>query len=71
MIIHKFGGSSLRNADDFNRVANIVAAADGPRTVVVAAMSGVTDALASVVEAAARRDPTYRETIAELQTRHV
>jgi aspartokinase/homoserine dehydrogenase 1 len=70
MIIHKFGGSSLRNADDFNRVANIVAAADD-RFVVVAAMGGVTDALASAVEAAARRDPAYRETIATLQTRHI
>ena len=71
MIIHKFGGSSLRTADDFKRVADIVAATDGHRTVVVAAMSGVTDALSSAVEAAARRDPGYRETVAALQTRHV
>ena len=50
MIIHKFGGSSLRNADDFKRVADIIAAAEDHRTVVVAAMNGVTDSLAAAVE---------------------
>ena len=71
MIIHKFGGSSLRNTDDFNRVADIIAAAEDHRTIVVAAMNGVTDELVAAVEAAARRDPAYRETLATLQARHV
>ena len=71
MKIHKFGGSSLRSAPDFGRVADIVLAADAPRAVVIAAMGGVTDALATAVEAAARRDPGYRETLASLQARHV
>ncbi|MGE5721176.1 MAG: bifunctional aspartate kinase/homoserine dehydrogenase I [Sphingomonadales bacterium] len=71
MRIHKFGGSSLRTAEDFHRVADIVAAAEPPRAVVVAAMSGVTDALALAVESAAQRDPEYRQTVAALQARHV
>lgn len=71
MRIHKFGGSSLRTAEDFQRVAGIIVAAESHRAVVVAAMSGVTDALADAVEAAARRDAGYRETIAALQSRHV
>src|SRR5688572_30079156 len=70
MIIHKFGGSSLRNADDFNRVADIIVATEDHRTIVVAAMSGVTDALAAAVEAASRRDDAYRETLDALQARH-
>ncbi|HKT14077.1 MAG TPA: bifunctional aspartate kinase/homoserine dehydrogenase I [Allosphingosinicella sp.] len=71
MKIHKFGGSSLRSAPDFGRVADIVLAADAPRAVVIAAMGGVTDALATAVQAAAQRDPGYRETLANLQARHV
>jgi aspartokinase/homoserine dehydrogenase 1 len=71
MKIHKFGGSSLRSAPDFSRVAGIVLEADAPRAVVVAAMGGVTDALCLAVQAAARRDPSYREIIAHLQARHV
>jgi len=71
MIIHKFGGSSLRNAEDFDRVAGIVLDAEAPRVVVVAAMNGVTDDLARAVEQAARRDPEYRQILASLQSRHV
>ncbi len=71
MIIHKFGGSSLADALGFTRVADIVGAAAGPIAVVVSAMGGVTDALAAAVGAAAGRNPSYRETLASLQTKHV
>ncbi len=71
MIIHKFGGSSLADAVGFTRVAEIVGAAAGPIAVVVSAMGGVTDALAAAVGAAAGRNPSYRETLASLQTKHV
>nr|MDP9415557.1 aspartate kinase [Pseudomonadota bacterium] len=70
MIIHKFGGSSLADALGFTRVAEIVGAAVGPIAVVVSAMGGVTDALAAAVGAAAGRNPSYRETLASLQTKH-
>ncbi len=71
MIIHKFGGSSLADAAGFKRVAAILGAAAGPIAVVVSAMGGVTDALAAAVGAAAGRNPSYRETLASLQTKHV
>ncbi|MDB5699243.1 MAG: bifunctional aspartate kinase/homoserine dehydrogenase [Alphaproteobacteria bacterium] len=71
MNIHKFGGSSLRTAEHFSRVAEIVVAAPPPRAVIASAMSGVTDDLARAVEAAARRDPAYREILAALHGRHV
>ena len=71
MNIHKFGGSSLRTAEHFSRVADIIVGAPPPRAVIASAMSGVTDDLARAVEAAAQRDPGYREIVAALQSRHV
>jgi len=71
MKVHKFGGSSLRSAADFSRVADIVLGTEAPRAIVVAAMGGVTDDLCLAVQAAAGRDPRYREIMASLQARHV
>jgi aspartokinase/homoserine dehydrogenase 1 len=52
-IVHKFGGSSLADADCFRRVASIIASGDkAPTAVVVSAMSGLTDQLFGVIEAA-------------------
>ena len=48
--IHKFGGSSLADADCFRRVARLMLAAKGERIgVVVSAMGGMTDALLHLV----------------------
>ena len=53
----KFGGTSVADADAFERVATIVRAHGGPRpVVVVSALAGVTDALLSSVTAAAEGD---------------
>ena len=75
--VHKFGGTSLADAECFRTVARIVAArADGNLAVVVSAMRGVTDQLLALVDAAARGAPVgegigelsarYRATVAEL-----
>ncbi|RZA12581.1 MAG: aspartate kinase, partial [Lysobacteraceae bacterium] len=51
---HKFGGSSLGDADRIRHVASLMLAADEPCQVVVAsAMQGTTNALIAMVEAAA------------------
>ncbi|UCC62786.1 MAG: aspartate kinase [Anaerolineae bacterium] len=79
MIVHKFGGTSVGNASCFANVAEIVTArhrgVDGrPRveTVVVSAMSGVTDQLIAGARAAAEgKDATYREIKAGLLRRHL
>ena len=80
MIVHKFGGTSVRDAERFASVADIVLAhhnqADNPVTaesvVVVSAMSGVTDQLIAGARAAAEgRDSVYREIKAALLTRHL
>ena len=56
-IVHKFGGSSLANADCFRRVAEIVQGrAQDAVAVVVSAMGGTTDQLFGVIESAARGD---------------
>jgi aspartokinase/homoserine dehydrogenase 1 len=57
---HKFGGSSLADADCFRRVASLMLADDGERLgVVVSAMGGMTDALLALVELAERNDADF------------
>ena len=52
--VHKFGGTSLADAECFRRVGDIVASWPPPRrAVVVSAMSGVTNSLLRAVESAA------------------
>jgi aspartate kinase len=74
MIVMKFGGSSVGDAERIRTVAGIVGAfaeREGIPTVVVSAMQGVTDALIRAAEAASRRDNgTLHRTIAELYSRH-
>jgi aspartokinase/homoserine dehydrogenase 1 len=57
MKILKFGGSSLATPERVLGVVDIVkgAVADGPVTVVVSALGGVTDDLVKASSAAARR----------------
>jgi aspartokinase/homoserine dehydrogenase 1 len=87
MIVHKFGGTSLGNAELFGEVANIVmkqhgtmdTASDRDRAsppsgtvVVVSAMSGATDQLIAGARAAAEgRDGLYRDVKAALLARHL
>lgn len=52
-IVHKFGGTSLAGADEFARVAEIVAAPGAARrAVVVSAPAGVTDRLSALLDLA-------------------
>ena len=58
--IHKFGGSSLADADCFRRVAGLMLDRDDACVgVVVSAMGGMTDALLSLVMHAERDDETF------------
>ncbi len=50
---HKFGGSSVADADRYRHVADLLQTAPEPRAVVVSAMQGVTDALTELVQSAA------------------
>lgn len=58
--IHKFGGSSLADADCFRRVAGLMLEQDEDRLgVVVSAMGGMTDALLNLAGKAERDDNSY------------
>jgi aspartokinase/homoserine dehydrogenase 1 len=72
-VIHKFGGTSVLNAERYLGVSKILAGMDaGPRkAVVVSAMKGVTDGLIETVELARRRDNSYQERLEELKKRHL
>ena len=58
--IHKFGGSSLADADCFRRVAGLMLEGEGSRLgVVVSAMGGMTDALLNLASLAEQDDPAF------------
>ncbi|MGB6605095.1 MAG: bifunctional aspartate kinase/homoserine dehydrogenase I [Steroidobacteraceae bacterium] len=70
-VVHKFGGSSVADADCFRRVAEILESAPGARLgVVLSACRGVTDALLRLVALAERQDEAYFTEIAQLRARH-
>ncbi len=80
MIVHKFGGTSVGDAQRFASVADILierhnhtnGAATGETVVVVSAMSGVTNQLIAGARAAADgKDTVYREIKAGLFSRHL
>ena len=72
-VVMKFGGTSVADADAILRVVEIVRASrdEGPRVVVVSAMSGVTDRLLGLATAAEQRDAeNVRAGLEQLLTRH-
>jgi len=70
-VVHKFGGSSVADADCFRRVAAILDSLPaGPLGVVLSASRGVTDALLRLVELAERQDDACRSELAALRARH-
>ena len=72
MIIMKFGGTSVQNAEAIRRVIGIVRGrmAEKP-LVVVSALSKVTRQLCSIAEAAqGRREDEFRELLSALRKRH-
>jgi aspartokinase/homoserine dehydrogenase 1 len=74
MIVHKFGGTSVGDAQCFANVAEIVLEQSAARDtiVVLSAMSGVTNALIAGARAAADgRDDEYRTVKATLLRRHL
>ena len=62
--MHKFGGSSLADADCFRRVAGIILDNDESRLgVVVSAMGGMTDALIDLAVLAERDDSGFESAL--------
>ena len=72
-VVHKFGGTSVANAERYRAVAEILLSAvpREPAAVVVSAMSGITNALIQSVELAARQDPSYLRKLEDVKNRHL
>jgi aspartokinase/homoserine dehydrogenase 1 len=72
IVAHKFGGSSLADAECFRRVATILLGRDETTQVtVVSAMQGVTNALIALAQSAAARDPAWQAQWDALRERHL
>ena len=67
---HKFGGSSLANADRFRNVVALLRNEAAPRVVVVSAMQGVTDALTALANAALSKQ-VWGDAFRGLRERHL
>jgi len=71
MLVHKFGGTSVKNAERITVAAQLVAQHDRPAVAVTSALAGVTDTLIAMAAAAKERKSTIVETnLTELRARH-
>ena len=73
MKVLKFGGTSVANADNINKVIDIAihSSKNEPIIVVVSALGGSTDVLLESGRKAERKDTSYIEDIDALEIRHV
>ena len=70
-VVHKFGGTSVANADRYRDVSKIISQDPAPRKgVVVSAMSKVTDALIELVTGAQKRQEDYLVKLEALKEKH-
>jgi aspartokinase/homoserine dehydrogenase 1 len=71
-VAHKFGGTSLANADAYRAVAAIIEGSGHQKqAVVVSAAAGITDGLIEMVGRAGRRDATSEELAESLRRQQV
>jgi len=73
-VVHKFGGTSVANADGYRRVGRILRSLrkQGERVaIVVSAMSGVTDGLIELVNLARSQNDSYLANLQALKQRNL
>lgn len=73
MIVLKFGGTSVANAQNISKVIDIVTKKSKQNNliVVVSALSGVTDLLHLAGSTAIKKDKTYLDIILKIETKHI
>src|SRR5438067_1816616 len=71
MKVLKFGGTSVANDENIQKVINIVINNNEPQIIVVSALGGVTDALINVGTLAENTDETYKEVLQQLEKKHL
>src|SRR5689334_23708443 len=70
-VVHKFGGTSVYDADCFRKVADIIESQPGKRlAVVLSAAKGTTDVLLNLVSLAERQDPAVSSQLQAVRERH-
>jgi aspartokinase/homoserine dehydrogenase 1 len=69
--VHKFGGSSVADAECFRRVAQIVECGGARQAVVLSACRGVTDALLALVTLAEQQDVSFDARLNDIRERHI
>ena len=73
MKVFKFGGTSVANAVNIEKVSEIILENSKVENiaVVVSAFGGVTDLLLEAAKKAAKKDETYKTTFEVIETRHI
>jgi len=71
MKVLKFGGSSVANAENIQKVVSIVLANTEAQVVVVSALGGVTDALIKAGTLAEQTDENYKDILQQLEKKHL
>lgn len=70
MKVLKFGGTSVGTAESLANVKKIVEEIPGQAIVVVSALGGLTDRLIATARMAAANDPTFRDEVEAISSRH-
>lgn len=71
MKVLKFGGSSVANAENIQKVVAIVKENTEPQIVIVSALGGVTDLLIKAGTLAEQSNESYKEVLHQLETKHL
>ena len=73
MYVLKFGGSSVANAENINKIASILQSKlkEKKLVVVVSALGGITDALINSVQLASKGDELYKTELQKIELRHL
>ncbi len=73
MQVLKFGGSSVKNAENISKVVAIVKekVKKDKTVVIVSALGGITDLLLQCCKLASESDETYKEKLQEAEQRHL
>lgn len=71
MKVLKFGGTSVGNAENIQRVKNILMGQDEDVIVVVSALGGITDKILSAAKMAAIGTGYFQAELTEINTRHI
>lgn len=71
MKVLKFGGTSVGNADAFNKVADIILQQNKDICIVVSAMGGITNLLIEAGQLAKAHNANYKKTFATIKEKHL